>query len=673
MVVVFAVTPLLYSNNRIASAVTSKQFFLIGLVDIMVIIWVWLMVKDSRYRLGNKNLILFIPATLLLISMGVSTVVGIDSYVSFFSTIERGGGLLFMMHMYVFALITASLVRVKGLEIVRTIFQAILFSAVGVAIMTFFTNEAFNIGVQWLNETVGGAMLGNSTIAGSYFVFALFGVAVLCFFETVTWKKFVYSIGLLILLFSPILFNIKGVFVTKTIWSGFLTNPLVIVGQARAAVGAIVIGAIISCLVYYMITTEKKWKKLSSGIIIGVIILGIGVIGFQVFKAESLIQKAFIKNVGENRLIFWNEAFNGIKEKPIFGWGPENFKVVHEKYFNPVLAGSDHGAEIWVDKPHNTLIEIIVTQGYVGLGVYLVFIIALFGTIGYLLTTKKIETKLGVLLIGVLISYMLQNQLAFDSVTSFMCFWLLVGIIAGYCDTKNVSSADSTRQHAWFITLAILITVLSSIIWLYAAYFPSRKMIAAKKIFDASVEARTNMYEELFSGSGSAQLNTDLGMIFYTLAESYLSQRDVISNDPRFVEVATKELQALVKVGESQKKVTQTNYRFALALAIFKETEIAINGKFTLEQIKDATQYVRNAIEISPTNPFAYLMYSKILLYTNQVEEARIVIDKAIALSPTIRESHIQKNYFERAFGSYSQQQEALKTAKKYFPGFEVQ
>ncbi|MEI8224063.1 MAG: O-antigen ligase family protein [bacterium] len=667
MIVMLALMPLLYSNGRIASAVTSKQFFIIGCIDLLVIVWVWLLTTDSRYRITVKNAIWFIPATLFVSSMTVSTFIGVDFYTSFLSTIERGGGLLFILHLYLFALMIASVVRARGMVFIKSLFQAILFSAVGVAILTFFTREAFDIGVEWLNESVGGATLGNSTIAGSYFVFALFGALFLWISETKVWKKILYGIGLLIIGTSPIVFNVKGFFITKTAWAEVFHNPLVIIGQARAAVVSIIIGLIIAVLVYIVATHQKKIVKGLALAGVVVILLGIGYSGYQVLQDGSRVQQLFMDKVGQNRITFWHEAFAGIRERPWLGWGPENFKVVHQKYLDPILAGPARNAEIWVDKPHNALIETVVTQGYIGLIAYIIFISALFTCVVRLMYLRVLEPKYGAVFIGLLTAYLLQNQFAFDSIISLVCLWLLVGIVLGYTDQTDTNRKPIV-PGVIIKGMAAIITVACIVVWVFAAYFPSRKMIVAKEVFDSPMNVRPEQYADLFTGHGSLQFTTNLGMMVYTLAESYLAQRAVIMQSPQLVDAASHEVDMLLDAMDSVDSYSGKDYRFKAAAAIFQETQVAITQKLDAKRVERMNRYAQEAIALSPTNPFGYMIYSKILLYTQNISEARVMIDKAIALNPTIKEAHLQKIAFEQAYGNRSQQQAAIADLARYFP-----
>lgn len=674
VVAIFAIVPLLYSNGRIASAVTSKQYFFIGMVDVLVIMVVWLMVSDMRYRVTKKMSITLIPIGLFILSMIVSTLLGSDIYTSLYSTIERGGGLVLWLHAMLFTITIAFMVRVQGILFIKKIAQAVLGSAVVVALMTFFTEEAFDKGITWLNESAGGAMLGNSTIAGAYFVFALFFALVLFYQESSRIKKGIYTVGSIIILLSPIFFNIKGFFVTGTAWGELLSNPLVLIGQARAAVISVILGGSIACLAYGSFT--HNIKRMRQVFVVGIlaIVIGLGYGALQLFVPHSFVQNTFTEIVGPNRLIFWKEASQGLVERPIIGWGPENFRIVHQKYFDARLAGPAHGAEIWVDKPHNIFVEVLVGQGWVGIITYVVLLSSLVYFIVVSVRRGSTPAYIGSVFIGLLTAYIIQNQFAFDSVVPLIAFAGLMGIFIGLYAVSDENKLKESLSREWLVKgFAVVITGCAMVTWLVCAYLPSRKMIDAKKIFDASPDTRTEMYRNLFSGAGSVSLKTDLGMIYYTLATLYLEQREMIAQTPQAVPVARAELKALLTAGKESLSVTKNDYRLMLALAIFKETDIFLAGRFSQGDIDEVFNYLQTAIDLSPNNPLAYLMYGKALLYIEKVPEAREMLDKAIELNPTIKEAHDQKNAFESVFGTRSQQRDALENAQKHIPGYTLE
>ena len=66
-----------------------------------------------------------------------------------------------------------------------------------------------------------------------------------------------------------------------------------------------------------------------------------------------------------NRLLIWEVALVAFYEKPILGYGQENFYVVFNKYFNPEIY-SHAGSRIWFDRSPNIFLDHLITGGIIG-------------------------------------------------------------------------------------------------------------------------------------------------------------------------------------------------------------------------------------------------------------------------------------------------------------------
>src|SRR3989344_2405547 len=74
------------------------------------------------------------------------------------------------------------------------------------------------------------------------------------------------------------------------------------------------------------------------------------------------------------RIMNWGTAWQGVKERPVLGWGQDNFAVVFNKYYNPQM----YGQEQWFDRVHNVVFDWLVAGGVLGLLAYLsLFVFAL--------------------------------------------------------------------------------------------------------------------------------------------------------------------------------------------------------------------------------------------------------------------------------------------------------
>jgi tetratricopeptide (TPR) repeat protein len=124
----------------------------------------------------------------------------------------------------------------------------------------------------------------------------------------------------------------------------------------------------------------------------------------------------------QSRFINMSMAFKGFKERPILGWGQENYAIVFDKYYDPRM----YNAEPWFDRVHDSIFDWLVAGGLLGLVSYL----AIFGTaLMYLWRSKAFRLEESAILIGLLAGYFFHNLFVFDNVTSYILFGTILGYI----------------------------------------------------------------------------------------------------------------------------------------------------------------------------------------------------------------------------------------------------
>jgi O-antigen ligase len=628
IVLIFAVLPLLYFPGRVASYVTSKQYFLIGTVDVLVILWVWLITIDKRYRLTKRNMFFLLPFLLFLVSLTVSAFVGVDTATSFFSTVESGTGLIVLYHVFLFACIIASVVRVQQKTILKSIFQANLFASAVLAIATFFTGAdgLFNTHELMLNGSSGGAMMGNSLLAGAYFIFSIFLTIILIAEEQKTYKKIFYYLGIALIMLSPIYFNVsiwKGVPFSQLIHSGYF-----FIGEARVAFISLIIGLLISVFIWLAL---KKDHKVLRGIGIAAIIatIVVFVVAVKEIATPTTTANRFFVAQSGNRIIDWQEGMQGVKEKPLLGWGPENYHVIFQKFLNPAVFDPEHGNEVWALHPHNSTIEVLTNGGILGLLFYVVMLISLFAGITAARKKGAIDNKTFALLVGMLIAFILQQQMIYDSVVSYTMFFAIIGIVAGLSDTTKEIQHVYVDKNSYVIGTIIAVVMIP--VWISLAYIPAQKMEEYQHVATDYSNLRTLEYQHLFHSAGSQAIDTDVefytGPIFY----SYAAEEVQIKNNPVYQKAASQELQSLLTAVYPVWQQYPYDYHLTLTLVQLEDLYYYLTGdKNALAQ---ADMYAKRAFVLSPTDPQIYINYAQTLVYENNIPEARIMVAKATSLN----------------------------------------
>ncbi|MCH7801460.1 MAG: O-antigen ligase family protein, partial [Chloroflexi bacterium] len=124
----------------------------------------------------------------------------------------------------------------------------------------------------------------------------------------------------------------------------------------------------------------------------------------------------------KGRITSVSAGFQGYLEKPIFGWGPENYLIAWGRYFD-----ADSGVRERFDQAHNKLVEELTTKGTVGIATYLTIWIVMFWVFVRAVNRRKHHEQAFVVLIGAaLAAFFVQNMFLFDSPVTVLQLAVLV-------------------------------------------------------------------------------------------------------------------------------------------------------------------------------------------------------------------------------------------------------
>ena len=125
---------------------------------------------------------------------------------------------------------------------------------------------------------------------------------------------------------------------------------------------------------------------------------------------------SFTTETFQHRTIMWGIAYRGFLDRPILGWGPENYIQVFDRHFDTsyYTPGQPFGA--WFDRAHSIIFDYLVETGALGLVSYLSMFVVFFWQI---FRIRKIELTRRLLaeesiLIGLAVAYLVQGVVLFD-------------------------------------------------------------------------------------------------------------------------------------------------------------------------------------------------------------------------------------------------------------------
>ena len=394
--------PLLVPQNLFFPFITGKNFLFRAGVEILFALWIFLMLRDKKW-IPRKSLVLFFVCLTVFI-LALSTIFGADPSRSFWSNYERMEGLVGHLHLLIYFLMLISIFKTDADW--RAFFHVSFLANIFVAFYALF-QLAGKIAIHQGSTRID-ATLGNATYMAVYLLFHLFFL--IYFFiqaKSMVWR---WAYAALFILDAVLLYETA----TRGAILGFLGGLLLF---------AIILG----------FRGQKKIYKLSAAALIAFIfILGAS---FYLIKNASWVQQnpvlgrfaalSLSEQTTQSRLIIWQMAIKGWKERPILGWGLENFNLVFNKYYDPRLWPQ----EPWFDRAHNVVFDYLIAGGILGLLSYLGIIFAAFYCLLRVIFSKKENAYAAAALAGLLGGYFFQNLFVFDQLTSYILFFGFLAFI----------------------------------------------------------------------------------------------------------------------------------------------------------------------------------------------------------------------------------------------------
>lgn len=442
---VFAVlfTPLILGSIGLTLSAYPKAVFFRTLIEIIFIFYLLLVFLNSRYFPKISPLVLVVSVFVGILIL--TSLTGINFHRSFFGDPERAEGVILHLHLLAFFLIIISVFNKKRewLELFKIAVLVSGFSSLAGILQKLGVASFFGVS---LPGRISGT-LSNPDFFAPYIVLAIFlGIFVLLSEKEKRWRivwKFILVLNFLTLILSG----------TRGAWVGM-------------GIGL----AFLFCFWFFRyssLMSQKKRKIILFGILfLAVFVLLITLNYDRIGLEENYFFQRFysifnpLKSLG-SRIDVWEIAFKAWKEKPILGWGPESFSFVFDKYFKADYL--QHIPETtYFDYPHNKIMELLSGTGLFGtlgyLSIFIVLFCLIFRHVRYskpphlyisgggkprTFFEKKVRGKednssiLGLILAAFFISYFVQNLFVFDTISTYLLFFLVLGFTQHHFSKKS--------------------------------------------------------------------------------------------------------------------------------------------------------------------------------------------------------------------------------------------
>lgn len=610
-----AFTPLVTSDSLFFYPfVFGKTLFYRGVIETALLLFlVYLTVNFYKNRsfpafTFAKNP-LFVFVCLFFLSAAASSFFAENSYRAFFGYMERGEGFYGIIHYFIFLVIAVLLFQKRDWLIFFKLSLAVGATVSFYAWLQYFriTKFPFALGA----DAQPGSFTGNPAYLASYLIL-LFAMAALVFWNSAPrsfWRYFsaAFSVFSLLTIFIT---SVRGAILG--IAAGFLFLCLYFIfsrglefpgkSKLRKVFAALLIFLVALSFVFWMTKGAAFWLKLP---------------GFSRFTSVSLQNPSVV-----TRLISLKISWEAFKERPLLGWGMDNFNVAYNKHYDP--AHSLY-AEDWFDRAHNRIADIAVMQGIFGLLAYFGMFLSAF----YLLFKKRREFVFMAPILGsVFIAHFVNNLFLFDQITSYIPLFAVFGFMASWdvpADAKRERLLEFKYGLVFmFASFAAAVSILYSLyFWNYIPVYQIREFRGAMAL---------KVGEKILAAS-------DRFLLPYNYIQSELRQRlveifynsSLIANK-KFTSLTDKGLLALEEV------TVKEPYEPRLLSALIESYNE--RAKEDPSVFHKSEGFARKAVELSPRRQGLLYLLAFTLAGEEKFDESLALAKQTLALSPDSAKAH---------------------------------
>jgi len=608
--------PLIVSSKFIFPYIFPKQAFFQIVIEIIFALYLYLALVNPQYR--PRSSWLWRAILIYFMVMVLSSVFGVNAYHSFWSNYERMAGVISILHYLSFLFLAANVFKTKddwhnffSVSIIASFLEALSASGQALGILA-------GSGGARLDGTIGNA----SFLAGYMLLNAFFALWLFLEKRSFSWRFF-YGLVMIINLFV----------MYKT--------------QTRGAVLAFLIGIFLLFL-FFVFAKQKdlallpfknpeRLKKYAVIAFAGVCLFG----GLILLNRDS----AFVKNsptlnrmthisltetTAQTRLLAWKMSCRGFLEKPIFGWGPENYSVVFNKFYDPEL----YPVESWFDRSHNAYFDILVNTGIVGMSAYLFCVVLAFWFLWQAWRQEKIKYFEMAIFMVILIAYGIQNTFLFDTQVTLLLIYFILSFIVflSFKEKESALPIKPVRPNLLFVSLLVLVAFFS-------CYFFNLKPASAS-IF--GIEALSSLQQGQIT-QGVEKFKQAYEVKTFGLPEVANRAQDaamqVLRQAGNSRELASEEKELLSVAIDGMKKALElepNNARFMMMLG----TLYLISVQQDPSYLSQADLILQQALKLSPTRQELYFTLGQVRLYQGRDSEVLPLFQKAIDLNDKVGISH---------------------------------
>lgn len=565
------------------------------MVEILFPLWIILAMRRREFRPATNP---FFWAILVYFAIAtLSMIIGDMPHRSLWSKPDRLTGMFFQYHLLAFFFMAS------------TVWRGFFTKAAAISVTVAAVSALYGFGQVYLGiansgggSDRGSASFGNPSYLGQFLVPNIFLAAWLLWRHRSDHWRVYWGLTIVALFF--------GILATKS----------------RGAV----LGPVIAALVGIIIAAVKgrgrfrQWAFAGLGGLVVLVLVYLGAHKWEPTKAWLYDNRYSIQNLREttgSRSLLITNVIKGIKERPVLGWGPENFESAYYFYYDPAtIKFSDY--ETRQDRPHNLLLGILAEIGILGLLAYA----AVFFLGGRMALRREGNDRLGgALIVLAIVGHFATNLFIFETTTSYINLFIMLSLLGVFIAPSGEGGEDSETSGA-AIPFAVIIAAL--VIWVSS--YGVINSIRASRITAMIIVGLSN---QTIKPEQVQTLVDELKKISHPLFERNI--RAITSNlssghGEQVVGPWRPVLQDLASLEYKMASKQQNDYVNALVTA----TAIQSLGSRTTEEQAALDEAIARVTRLAPNRQEVYWLVGQNEYELGNFDAAKLAYQKAIDLYP---------------------------------------
>ncbi len=607
------VSPLIIDRSLFFPFITGKALFFRLFVELGLVAAIGALVRGE---ISGKVLVktlknpVFISILAFLALTFTSAITAIHPSFALWSNFERGEGAWQILH---YCLLCALLLvffrterdwkRLIGWQTITSVLVALyaVAQALANAMIRGYGAEKARIMTDWIISPPQGSplsgSLGNPSYLGGYMLFSAF---LTLYLITKTPKRGIRAIWTLALALQTIMF-----FNAKT----------------RGSFAALGIGILIMLIVWAFQTKRGLKHSLSIGGAALLIVCGIGYLILNI-KGDAL------KSM-EPRFWTWGSAIAGVIEKPIVGWGTENFPIPFDKYYNQ----HHYGIESWFDRAHNAFLEYAINGGIPLLLAYLAIFVTLYACVW-----KRKGEEIWPLCMALPAMYLVNGLVLFEILPLYILFFFMVAFLVRYADNFE-TEGESARHEAtkpWAGTIIILAIIGIAISSYTTVWLPFRKNTLMLRALQTNGKTDNEVFKDNYEAIAfsSPVGNQEAVQNLYAFTVGYF---EFLRNNDLIKQVPNEKIKVVMDNNrkwhdETAKNAVGLKTEYGYITSLLAAAQATKDNSY----LKEAKDLTKKAAKLSPTRLEFVRFEMAIAVLEKDEKTYEIARRKGLALRPDL-------------------------------------